>query len=200
MPYQHPVGMTFQFKGGSNETLFESPADWISPNPEGGYRDNPPDAAGRKLIITDTDHLWGIGGNQQWVWKSFLRGMNPIFMDPYDCEVLKGSYDPEWVEPIRKSMGYTLEYAKRMNLIKMVPENDLASSAYCLAEKGKEYLVYLPEGNEVTVNLTDASHGLNVEWFNPNTGETLIQGKIKGGHVPIMKSPFGDADAVLYLK
>lgn len=199
-PYQHPVGMTFQYKGGSNETLFESPADWISPNPEGGYRDNPPDAAGRKLIITDTDHLWGIGGNQQWVWKSFLRGMNPIFMDPYDCSVLKGRYDPDWVEPIRKSMGYTMVYAKRMNLLKMVPENELASSAYCLAEKGREYLVYLPEGNEVTVNLTDASHDLKVEWFNPNTGETVEQGKIKGGHVPVMKSPFGDDDAVLYLK
>ena len=199
-PYQHPVGMTFQYKGGSNETLFESPADWISPNPEGGYRDNPPDAAGRKLIITDTDHLWGIGGNQQWVWKSFLRGMNPIFMDPYDCSVLKGRYDPDWVEPIRKSMGYTMVYAKRMNLLKMVPENELTSSAYCLAEKGREYLVYLPEGNEVTVNLTDASHDLKVEWFNPNTGETVEQGKIKGGHVPVMKSPFGDDDAVLYLK
>ncbi len=200
LPDQHPVGMTFQYKGGSNETLFESPADWISPNPEGGYRDDPPAATGRKLIITDTDHLWGIGGNQQWVWKSFLRGMNPIFMDPYDCKVLKRSYDPEWVEPVRKSMGYTLAFAKRMNLIKMVPENDLASSAYCLAEKGKEYLVYLPEGNEVTVNLTDASRDLKVEWFNPNTGETVNQGKIKGGHVPVMKSPFGDDDAVLYMK
>ncbi len=199
-PYQHPVGMTFQYKGGSNETLFESPADWISPNTEGGYRDNPPDPAGRKVILTDTDHLGGIWGNQKWVWKSFLRGMNPIFMDPYDCKVLKRSYDPEWVEPVRKSMGYTLEYAQRMNLIKMTPENDLASSGYCLAEKGKEYLVYLPEGNEVTVNLTDASGNLRMEWFNPNTGETLKQGKIMGGKVPIMKSPFGDDDAVLYLK
>ncbi len=199
-PYQHPVGMTFQFKGGSNETLFESPADWISPNAEGGYRDNPPAATGQKVIITDTDHLWGIGGNQQWVWKSFLRGMNPIFMDPYDCKVLRGRYDPEWVEPIRKSMGYTLAYAQRMNLIKMVPENGLASSGYCLAEVGKEYLVYLPEGNEVTVNLTDASSNLEVEWFNPNTGETIKQGNITGGQVPIMKSPFGEDDAVLYLK
>ena len=199
-PYQHPVGMTFQFKGGSNKTLFESPADWISPNAEGGYRDNPPEADGRKVIITDTDHLWGIGGNQQWVWKSFLRGMNPIFMDPYDTRVLKGSYDPEWVEPIRKSMGYTLAYAQRMNLIKMTPENELASSGYCLAEKGKEYLVYLPEGDEVTLNLTDASRNLKVEWFNPNTGETMEQGKIMGGQVPVMRSPFGDDDAVLYLK
>ena len=199
-PFQHPVGMTFQFKGGSNQTLFDSPADWISPNAEGGYRDNPPAATGEKVIITDTDHLWGIGGNQQWVWKSFLRGMNPIFMDPYDTKVLKGRYHPEWVEPIRKSMGYTLDYAQRMNLINMKPDTNLASSRYCLAERGKEYLVYLPEGNEVSLNLTDASGNLTVEWFNPNTGETILQGKIQGGHVPVMKSPFGDDDAVLYLK
>lgn len=199
-PYQHPVGMTFQYQGGSNRTLFESPADWISPNPEGGYRDDPPAATGRKVIITDTDHLWGIGGSQQWVWKSFLRGMNPIFMDPYDRSVLTKTYDPEWVEPIRKSMGYTLAYAQRVNLIKMLPENDLASSGYCLAAKGKEYLVYLPEGKEVTVDLSDASRNLSVEWFNPNTDETRTSGKIKGGKAQVMRSPFGSDDAVLYLK
>ena len=199
-PYQHPVGMTFQFRGGSNQTLFDSPADWISPNAEGGYRDNPPAATGEKVIITDTDHLWGIGGNHQWVWKSFLRGMNPIFMDPYDTKVLKRHYDPAWVDPLRKSMGYTLDYAQRMNLINMLPDTNLASSGYCLAERGKEYLVYLPSGNEVILDLTDVSGNLNVEWFNPMTGETIVQGKIQGGHVPIMKSPFGEDNVILYLK
>jgi hypothetical protein len=63
-PQQHPVGMTFQYHGGKNQTLFESPADWISPNPEGGYRDDPPASDGKKVILNDTDHLWGIGGNQ----------------------------------------------------------------------------------------------------------------------------------------
>lgn len=38
----------------------------------------------RKVILVDTDHLWGVGGSPAWVWKSFLRGHNPIFMDPYD--------------------------------------------------------------------------------------------------------------------
>ena len=40
-PKQHPVGMTFQYSRGSNTTLFHSPADWISPNPNsatGSYR------------------------------------------------------------------------------------------------------------------------------------------------------------------
>jgi hypothetical protein len=200
LPSQHPVGMTFQFKGGSNQDLFNSPADWISPNPEGGYRDDPPAAAGQKVIITDTDHLWGIGGNQQWVWKSFLRGMNPIFMDPYDGSVLRRSYDPEWVEPLRRSMGYALAYAARINLLHMLPERDLASSGYCLAEKGREYLVYLPEGNEVTVDLSDASGKLSVEWFDPNTGETTDSGTIAGGSQQILTSPYGANDAILYLK
>ena len=47
-PKQHPVGMTFQYSGGSNKTLMDSPADWISPNPEGGYRDNPPRPTARR--------------------------------------------------------------------------------------------------------------------------------------------------------
>lgn len=54
---QHHVGMTFQYQGGTNENLFNSPADWISPNPEGGYRDDPPSNDGRKIVLNDTDHL-----------------------------------------------------------------------------------------------------------------------------------------------
>jgi len=198
-PKQHPVGMTFQYKGGSNTALFESPAEWISPNPEGGYRDNPPAADGSKVILNDTDHLWGVGGNRAWVWKSFLRGLNPIFMDPYDGVVLRKPFDPEW-EPVRKSMGYTLRMAQRINLTEMIPHNALASSAYCLANPGKEYLVYLPEGNEVIVNLSAAAGNFAVEWFNPNTGETKTTDEISGGNKQKFISPFGTDDSVLYLK
>jgi hypothetical protein len=197
---QHPVGMTFQYKDGSNQTLFNSPADWISPNPEGGYRDDPPAGDGSKIIITDTDHLWGIGGNRQWVWKSFLRGLNPIFMDPYDGKVLRKSFDPVWAEPLRKSMGYTLMFAQRMDLIHMLPLPDLASSAYCLANKGKEYLVYLPQGREVSVDLNGSPGYYKTEWFDPNTGEFLKAEMVEGGKNVSMTSPFETDDAILHLK
>jgi hypothetical protein len=200
MPKQHPVGMTFQFKGGSNATLFNSPADWISPNSKGGYRDNPPAGDGSKVILTDTDHLGGIWGNQQWVWKSFLRGLNPIFMDPYDCSVLKIKYDPVWGEAVRKSMGYTMNFAQRMDLIRMIPENELASSGYCLAKSGSEYLVYLPEGVDVTVDLSAVQGDFAVEWFNPNTNITEYSDEVAGGEEITLYSPFGEEDAVLYLK
>jgi hypothetical protein len=200
-PKQHPVGMTFQYKGGGNRTLFDSPAEWISPNPEGGYRDNPPVADGSKVILTDTDHLWGIGGSQAWVWKSFLRGLNPLFMDPYDGTVIGNRFDPKW-DPVRKSLGHTRRIAERMNLAAMTPSNELASSGFCLARASAdegEYLVYAPEGGKVTVDLSATPGELEAQWFNPTKGTSTDAGPIDGGATRILESPFTD-DAVLWLK
>ena len=36
-----------------------------------------------QIIVNDTDHVYGIGGDRIWAWKSFMRGLHPIFMDPY---------------------------------------------------------------------------------------------------------------------
>ena len=198
-PKQHPVGMTFQWASGyvgTNKNLFDSPADWISPFARGvDYRGNPQAADGRKVVILDTDHLWGnnrvTGGvelNRVWVWKSFCRGLNPILLDHLEA----------WEENIRDNMGYTLAYANQMNLTAMVPHNDLASTKYCLANPGFEYLVYLPNGGNVWVDLTDASGQLAVEWLNPSNGEKMSGGEITGGVQQEFTAPFS-GDAVLYI-
>jgi hypothetical protein len=219
---QHPVGMTYFGEGreGAMDALLGSSADWISPGldlanagsgqvrPTYRYDTDPPAADGRKVIVSDTDHIFGVGGNENWVWKSFTRGLNPIFMDPVD--------DPKW-EPARRAMGQTLRFANRMNLAKMVPRNDLASTGYCLANPGSEYLVYLPSeegqrwyrrwyirgqrltyGLTVTVDLSASSGILTVEWSNPVTGEIRSGGSIMGGDTRRFTSPFGTA-SVLYL-
>jgi len=196
-PKQHPVGMTFQYKGGTNQALFDSPADWISPNPEVGYRDDPPAADGSKVILNDTDHLWGIGGNADWVWKTFLRGMHPLFMDPYDGLIIGKPFDPEF-EPVRRNLGYTLDYARRMNLARMAPAGELASSRYCLANPGKEYLVFIPGGGAVTVDLIAAGGQLRVEWFDPANGLKHQGGLVAGGAWREFTPPF-PGSAVLYL-
>jgi hypothetical protein len=200
-PKQHPIGMTFQYKNGSNRALFDSPADWISPNNAGGYRDNPPVADGRKVIITDTDHLWGIGGNRAWVWKSFLRGLNPIFMDPYDGLVLGNPFDPEY-ESVRKSLGYARQFSRRMDLASMEPRPELASSKYCLArvEDGVgEYLVYLPDGGQASIDLSAASGSLAVEWFDPERGTTLAGEAVDGGR-RVKLSSRTKGDAVVWIR
>ena len=38
----------------------------------------------------------------------------------------------------------TLAYANRMDLVAMKPHGEIASSGYCLANPGEEYLVYVP--------------------------------------------------------
>ena len=199
LPKQHPIGMTFQYRGGSNQVLFDSPADWISPNQAGGYLDNPPPADGSKVILTDTDHLWGLGGNRGWIWKSFLRGLNPLFMDPYDCRVLSNACDEAWLESMRKGQGYTRMIADRVDLISMVPLPELASTAYCLANPGSEYLVYLPDTNSVTIDLESISGKFRVEWFDTGTGKFHGSKRVKGGIKVTLSSPFGVRNQVVHL-
>jgi hypothetical protein len=215
MPKQHPVGMTIPWDGinkQDNAVLFNSPADWISPfsSDMEDYRSDPPQAEGKKVVITDTDHLWGYGGNQLWVWKSFLRGLNPIFMDPwlpipgkligdgyFGSDLNRRDY-PDW-EPIRKNMGYTLRYAQRMDLASMTPRRKLASTGYCLANPGYEYLVFLPDTNEVGMIFEETNQRYNLEWFEPCSGTIQDGGQINCGGVCRLTSPF-EKDAVLYIR
>ena len=198
-PKQHPVGMTVLWPGGSNDVLFTSSADWIAPN---GSVTNPPPADGRKVILNDTDHLCGICLDVSWVWESLTRGLNPMLMDPFDGAYAPtaGHYDlndPRW-ELVRRNLGYARSYADRMNLIAMQPHGELApSTGYCLAHVGVEYLVYLPSGGPVTVDLTGAGT-LTVEWFNPTTGQTTPGGTTPGGPGQVFTPPTG-GDAVLYI-
>ena len=207
MPQQHPVGMTFQYAPnrqyyGSNAALFASPADWISIGPKAdgdyGYQTSPPVADGSKVLLTDSDHLWGIGGNVDWAWKSFIRGHQPLFMDPYDNSLL-GKTPPESWEPLRKSLGQVRQLADRVELASMVPHDELASTSYCLANPGREYVAFLPKGGHVDVDLSASAGMMDVEWIPPVDGASQQGEQVSGGDKATFASPFNGA-AVLYLK
>jgi hypothetical protein len=85
-----------------------------------------------------------------------------------------------------------------MNLAAAVPRGDLASSGYCLAVVGSEYLVFLPSGGNVRVNLAGVSGARTVEWFNPANGQTFIRGTVNGGSSVTINAPFSGA-AVAYI-
>lgn len=174
----------------------------MSPGARGGrgYDDNaiPPAAGGKQVILLDTDHLWGIGGDRAWVWKSFLRGHNPIFMDTLP-EITEHVLKYPKAAEVRAALGHTRFFAERMNLAAMTPRGELASTGYCLVNPGKEYLIYLPEGGEATVDLSAAKSPLAVEWFNPRTGDKQTGGQVGGGAERVFRAPFA-SDAVLYLR
>lgn len=210
-PKQHPIGMTAEGGSQYNPTLFASIADWISPGngPSQEYRYDPPAADGSKVILTDTDHLWGHGVNYRWVWKSFMRGLNPLFMDPWwpvPGSTRKG-YAPNLLNvrdyptygPARIAMGQTRCLAERVDLNHMTPRPDFASSRYCLANPGAEMLVYMPDDDRASVYLGIEPITYSSEWFDTCTGETVAGDPVTGGGLRQMISPLG-IESVLYLR
>ena len=177
-PKQHPVGMTFQWKGGSDSTLYGSAADWVSPQARFPVGD------GTKVIINDTDHSYswpdlkrdGKATQRTWVWKNFMLGNNVAFMDPY-LVVWPGRNSPggstldphigtrpdDYWNAIHCAMGSTLTYANRMDLVAMTPQPSLSSTGYCLAHTGAEYLVYQPSSGAFSVNLLAGTY--QYEWL-----------------------------------
>jgi hypothetical protein len=165
-PKRHPVGMTSYvgLKKSFERDLFESHAEWIAPNNglHNEYIDAPPPASGAKVVVLDTDHLWGIGGDRTWAWKAFLRGYNLLFMDSYDGHAVGlgapapwdirfaswreivnkvlGRFDPPagWdpdnptAVELRASMGDIRGFSQRLPLARMTPHGELASTGYCL--------------------------------------------------------------------
>jgi hypothetical protein len=211
-PKQHPVGITAEGGEQDNAELFATCADWISPS-NGRlfeYRYNPPPADGSKVILTDTDHLWGHGGEVAWVWKSFTRGMNVLFMDPWEPipadmpgwvrggVSLNRRYYHAW-DPLRRNLGYTRRYALRMDLGACIPHGELCTSTHCLANPGQEYLCFFPSGGAEGLDLCEAPGAFAAEWFNPATGETITAGEIAGGRRHALSAPF-PGPSVLYLR
>lgn len=122
-----------------------------------------------------------------------------IFMDPYDGVVLGSKFDAKWA-PIRRSMGYARRYAMKMDLASAAPRADLASTKFCLANPGKEYLVYNPagDGGSITVKLKAGKY--KYEWMNPDNGKVVSKGTVdaKEGQRGF-EAPF-KGDAVLYIR
>jgi hypothetical protein len=186
---RHPVGMTFQHAGGNNANLFRSPADWVSPEGD-TYLTDPPVAAGRKVVIADSDHICGLCADPAFPWRAFLRGDNVLFMDEF-----LGA--PEH-RGVRAALGQTRRYAVRMDLRTARPLPSLSSTRFCLATPGREYLAYQPGSGAFTVDLRAARQALSVEWFSPGTGRAMPARRVPGGAVRKFTPPFR-GPAVLYL-
>ena len=217
---KHLVGITGGYRYGENNMLNRT-ADWISPDwgeisSDGytGYCDGGPADYTDKIVISDTDHLcgWGFSETNQvdeytkWVWKTFMRGNHPIFMDYYDAavpseEVEGGEVDPAY-DPVRKAMGCTLAVANTLtDLADMIPSETAAETGYALVgQQNGEYVVYQPVAGPFRVDLPTGNY--TYIWLDPETCATTIgeSGNVDGGS-PVQFSPPSNTDpAVLVLR
>ena len=59
----------------------------------------------------------------------------------------------------------------------MMPDDRLVTNGWCLAKEGEVYCVYLPQGGDSKIHLSDGRY--SVEWFNPRKGGKLTMGALK---------------------
>lgn len=188
-PKRHPVGMTYVQGDHANTSLRRSRADWISPH-GGDWLTQPPPADGRKVVLLDTDHLCGVCGGSDFVWKSFLRGYNPIFMDPFDAS-------PERIDA-RRAMGATRRLALTLPLARMRPRFDLSSTGYCLAAPGSAYVVYQPRSGPFRLDVGRAKR-FAVEWRRPLGGRAVRVAPTRLGGRVTFRTPW-NGPAVLVVR
>jgi len=97
-------------------------------------------------------------------------------------------------------LGLLYDFFTSLPFWRMQPFEAVApETAVALAEPGQVYVVYLPHGGDVSVDLSEERSSLAVSWLNPRSGETVESQSIDGGSKRSFNAPF-DGDAVLYLR
>jgi len=81
-----------------------------------------------------------------------------------------------------------------MDIFTCVPHNDLLSDrkpneAYCLANPGKEYAVYFPNGGSVALDLSRAKGNLKAKWLDIDGRGWAKEDTLKGGGTVTLLSP-----------
>jgi len=80
--------------------------------------------------------------------------------------------------PPLKTLG---DFLQSLPFWRMTPHPELSSTGVCLAEAGREYVIYAPTGGKITVDLPHATVSLTARWFNPRAGEFLKPFSVAGG-------------------
>ena len=226
LPKQHLV-LDGTGNGVSNQDVYRSGSDIYSPcvvtrwaNPNDPYIGNPPlpaDTLGIPIIL-DNDHLgnhflrFNALSQRNWAWKAFLRGNHPIHMDCYDIRwdgedpidnhPIKGVATHPHYDPQRKSLGDIQRYARRIDLVRALPTNELSfcSTSYCMVYPGQEYLAYQPDTlGDISIDLPEGSY--YVEFFDAATSDTVRSTvSTKGGMTHFLRPETFKNDFVLLVK
>ena len=94
--------------------------------------------------------------------------------------------------------AHLLDFLTSFEWWKTEPHDELVGAGHwCLAEPGRTYAVYLPNGGKVTIRLAAGTY--NAEWFDPMTGDVIPIGKAEGPNWTSPGAP-GRADWALLLR
>jgi hypothetical protein len=161
------------------------------------YLENPPANNNGKPGILDRDHVRPTHSQVPILaWKAFARGHHYSMYDqPFEAAI----EDVTW-DLARRNVGAIVTYANEVfsDLAKMLPNGDLSSTQYALANPGSEYLIVQPESGAFTLEMQRGTY--SYEWLDPNTASTADRGVVSLMAGKNTFTPPFSGSAVLYLK
>ncbi len=94
-----------------------------------------------------------------------------------------------------------LTFVAAVDVDRMGPDDvlRLAGTAMVLAERGRQYVAYLPVGGSVTLDLAHTSGSFQARWYNPADGTFQSPVTVSAGGSLAMTAPAG-GDWTLYLR
>ena len=131
-------------------------------------------------------------------WEIVTGGGYPVFYyadtawDVVDLSLLPEGY---------RTFHIVRRVVERLLYWEMEPHDNLVDRGYCLAKPGEAYLIYLPEGGRVHLDVGEVSWKQKrpqATWVDPRTGLEIAAGPLRSGLNSFMTpSFFGTGDAIL---
>jgi hypothetical protein len=147
------------------------------------YRDRYPDKALIQHHPIEVEKTWAflMGGGSMIVAPMQYADSAPPkqpweppeeYVAPPEAQIIQPTYDF-----IRTHLAVALPYMKPVNIVQ-----DNEDHTWCLAEKGKEYLVFALRGGALPIDLVAApGQKFRAQWFDPRSGALSPAGLVTGG-------------------
>jgi hypothetical protein len=84
---------------------------------------------------------------------------------------------------ILEDLARARKYIDDLSFWEMRPKNDqlLSGDGYVFTQMGETYLVYLPGGGSISLDLSGSENVFDAEWFNPRSGAIQSIDYVSGG-------------------
>lgn len=139
------------------------------------------------------------GGGHEW------RAHVPEAPEPKDIWPLERSFDRSTLDyPGARSLSFMAKFLRGIEWWKLEPRPDLVreyASRHCLAEAGRQYVVYLRWGGSVKIDLRPSSPGdkFELRWIDLTDEKVKQTITVPGGAVRVIRPP-GDFPRLLQSK
>jgi len=181
-PKQHlvllsPGGWTPGGWSWPEERLFvDSRADCIATANGWTNKDNPKVYRIDKPVIMDLDHVAPGQCQPALIWKAFTRGYH---FNLYDAPFEQPQQESRAWQVARGNLRLTRVLAETIQDIALMnPHDDMSTTGYCLANEGKEYIVYAEHQQDFQINCLQAGQEYQYEWISTTQASVQETGRL----------------------